>query len=68
MKNEEENKDIMQTIPYCKWKRNWLDFCIAVTSIFKYKLSASLSQVLKLDYKLKSKITTLVLANKEPKS
>ena len=69
MENEEENKDIKQPIPYCKWKRNRLDFCIAVTSISKYKLSVlSLSQVLKLDYKLKSKITTLVLANKEPKS
>ena len=39
MENEEENKDIKQPIQYCNWKRNWLDFCIAVTSIFKYKLS-----------------------------
>ena len=39
MENEEENKDIKQPIPYCKWKRNRLDFCIAVTSISKYKLS-----------------------------
>ena len=60
----------MQAIPYYKWKIKRLDSCIDVTSIFKYKHSIplSLSQVLILDYKLKNKNTTFVLANKEPKS
>ena len=58
----------MQIIPYYKWKKTRLDSCIDVTSIFKCKHSIPLSQVLILDYKLKNKITTFVLDNKEPKS
>ena len=58
----------MHDIPKQERKEMWLDSCIAVTSIFKYKLSVPLSQVLILDYKVNNKITTFMLANKEPKS
>ena len=68
MENNKANI-IMHNIPKHEWKERWLDSCIDVTSIFKYKLSVlSLSQIFKLNYKVNNRITTCVLANKEPRS
>ena len=58
----------MHNIPKHEWMKRWLASCIAVTSIFDYKLSVLSLTIFRLNYKVNNEITTCVLANKEPRS